>query len=137
TRRRLSAALFVICIDFAAMPVHAQLAPSQPIKIIVGVPAGGLGGLAGRILPQRRSEQGDPALVENRRGGNGINATHAVVNSRADGYTLIMGNQREQLDMAGQVQTQNPCIVSIPSAYLARCPAVSRTRADTPRQAIL
>ena len=50
TRRRLSAALFVICIDFAAMPVHAQLAPSQPIKIVVGVPAGGLGDLAARIL---------------------------------------------------------------------------------------
>ena len=34
-RRSLSAALFLICIDFAAMPVHAQLAPSQPIKIMV------------------------------------------------------------------------------------------------------
>jgi hypothetical protein len=94
TRRRLSAALFVICIDFAAMPVHAQLAPSQPIKIIVGVPAGGLGDLAARILAQRLSENGHPAIVENRLGGNGIIATDAVAKSRADGYTLIMGNQR-------------------------------------------
>jgi tripartite-type tricarboxylate transporter receptor subunit TctC len=92
TRRRLSAALFVICIDFAAMPVHAQLAPSQPIKIIVGVPAGGLGDLAARILAQRLSENGHPAIVENRLGGNGIIATDAVAKSRADGYTLIMGN---------------------------------------------
>src|SRR6516164_5900624 len=68
TRRRLSAALFVICIDFAAMPVHAQLAPSQPIKIIVGVPAGGLGDLAARILAQRLSENGHPAIVENHLG---------------------------------------------------------------------
>jgi len=87
TRRRLSAALFVICIDFAAMPVHAQLAPSQPIKIIVGVPAGGLGDLAARILAQRLSENGHPAIVENRLGGNGIIATDAVAKSRADGYT--------------------------------------------------
>jgi tripartite-type tricarboxylate transporter receptor subunit TctC len=92
TRRRLSAALFVICIDFAAMPVHAQLAPSQPIKIIVGVPAGGLGDLAARILAQRLSENGHPAIVENHLGGNGIIATDAVAKSRADGYTLIMGN---------------------------------------------
>src|SRR5215472_5400833 len=92
TRRRLSGALLVICIDFAAMPVHAQLAPSQPIKIIVGVPAGGLGDLAARILAQRLSENGHPAIVENRLGGNGIIATDAVAKSRADGYTLIMGN---------------------------------------------
>ncbi len=85
-RRGLSAALFVICIDFAAMPVHAQLAPSQPIKIVVGVPA------PARILVQRLSENGHPAIVENRLGGNGIIATDAVAKSRADGYTLIMGN---------------------------------------------
>src|SRR6516165_9393694 len=92
TRRCLGAALLVLDIDFAAMPVQAQLAPSQPIKIVVGVPAGGLGDLAARILAQRLSENGHPAIVENRLGGNGIIATDAVVKSRADGYTLIMGN---------------------------------------------
>lgn len=92
TRRGLGAALLVIGIDFAAMTVQAQLAPSQPIKIVVGVPAGGLGDLAARILAQRLSENGHPAIVENRLGGNGIIATDAVAKSRADGYSLIMGN---------------------------------------------
>ena len=82
TRRCLGAALLVLGIDFAAMPVQAQLAPSQPIKIIVGVPAGGLGDLAARILAQRLSENGHPAIVENRLGGNGIIATDAVAKSR-------------------------------------------------------
>jgi tripartite-type tricarboxylate transporter receptor subunit TctC len=91
-RRGLGAALLVFCIDFAATPMQAQLAPSQPIKIVVGVPAGGLGDLAARILAQRLSENGHPAIVENRLGGNGIIATDAVAKSRADGYTLIMGN---------------------------------------------
>jgi tripartite-type tricarboxylate transporter receptor subunit TctC len=75
-----------------AGPVQAQLAPSQPIKIVVGVPAGGLGDLAARILAQRLSENGHPAIVENRLGGNGIIATDAVAKARPDGYTLIMGN---------------------------------------------
>src|SRR5437660_4307497 len=88
----LIAPLLVIGITFAAIPVHAQLAPSQPIKIVVGVPAGGLGDLAARILAQRLSENGHPAIVENRLGGNGIIGTDAVAKSRADGYTLIMGN---------------------------------------------
>lgn len=64
TRCGLTAALLVIGIDFAAMPVRAQLAPSQPIKIIVGVPAGGLGDLAARILAQRLSENGHPATLK-------------------------------------------------------------------------
>jgi tripartite-type tricarboxylate transporter receptor subunit TctC len=71
---------------------QAQLAPSQTIKIIVGVPAGGLGDLAARILAQRLTEGGHPAIVENRLGGNGIIATEAVVKSQPDGYTLVMGN---------------------------------------------
>jgi tripartite-type tricarboxylate transporter receptor subunit TctC len=75
-----------------ATPAAAQLAPSQPIRIIVGVPAGGLGDLAARVLAQRLSETGHPAIVENRLGGNGIIATDAVAKARADGYTLIMGN---------------------------------------------
>jgi tripartite-type tricarboxylate transporter receptor subunit TctC len=92
TRRGLGAMLLGIGIDLAAGPMHAQLGPSQPIKIVVGVPAGGLGDLAARIIAHRLSENGHPAIVENRLGGNGIIATDAVAKSRADGYTLIMGN---------------------------------------------
>src|SRR5262249_60196180 len=50
------------------------------------------GHLAPRLLDPRLSENGHPAIVENRLGGNGIIATDAVAKSRADGYTLIMGN---------------------------------------------
>jgi len=96
-RRRAAAAR---CLVFAlllvaiqgATPARAQLSPSQPIKIIVGVPAGGLGDLAARVLAQRLSENGHPAVVENRLGGNGLVATDAVAKSRSDGYTLVMGN---------------------------------------------
>jgi tripartite-type tricarboxylate transporter receptor subunit TctC len=88
---RFGAALLAASVLLAG-PVQAQLAPSQPIKIVVGVPAGGLGDLAARILAQRLSENGHPAIVENRLGGNGIIATDAVAKARPDGYTLIMGN---------------------------------------------
>lgn len=91
-RRKFSVALLAVSICLAAGSVRAQLAPSQPIKIIVGVPAGGLGDLAARVLAQRLSENGHPAIVENRLGGNGIVATDAVAKARPDGYTLIMGN---------------------------------------------
>lgn len=92
SRRKFSVALLAVSICLAAGSVRAQLAPSQPIKIVVGVPAGGLGDLAARVLAQRLNENGHPAIVENRLGGNGIIATDAVAKSRPDGYTLIMGN---------------------------------------------
>jgi tripartite-type tricarboxylate transporter receptor subunit TctC len=90
--RCLSIALLLAGMDSSVAPARAQLAPSQPIKIIVGVPAGGLGDLAARVLAQRLSENGHPAVVENRLGGNGLVATDAVAKSRPDGYTLVMGN---------------------------------------------
>src|SRR5262245_26149504 len=137
SRRKFSVALLAISICLAAGSVRAQLAPSQPIKIVVGVPAGGLGDLAARVLAQRLSENGHPAIVENRLGGNGIVATDAVAKSRPDGYTLIMGNQRGHPVTAGQGWTRNPCFMPMASAYLARCPALPRTRGDTARQPIL
>jgi tripartite-type tricarboxylate transporter receptor subunit TctC len=86
-------ALAVLTSIVALMPpAEAQLAPSQTIRIVVGVPAGGLGDLAARVLAQHLSETGHPAIVENRLGGNGLLATDAIAKSRGDGYSLIMGN---------------------------------------------
>jgi tripartite-type tricarboxylate transporter receptor subunit TctC len=76
----------------ASTAAAAQLSPAQPIRIIVGVPAGGLGDIAARVMAQRLNETGHPAIVENRLGGNGLVATDAVAKAPADGYTLIMGN---------------------------------------------
>jgi tripartite-type tricarboxylate transporter receptor subunit TctC len=92
TRRGLIIALLAGGAGLPPEHAAAQLAPSQPIRIIVGVPAGGLGDLAARIMAQRLTETGHPAIVENRLGGNAIIATDAVAKARADGYTLIMGN---------------------------------------------
>jgi tripartite-type tricarboxylate transporter receptor subunit TctC len=90
--RSLCVALLASCIAVAAQPVRAQPAPSQPIKIVVSAPAGGIGDLAARVVAQRLTDDGHPAIVENRVGGNGIVATDAIAKARGDGYTLIMGN---------------------------------------------
>src|SRR5262249_61276919 len=85
TRHGLGAALLVLCIDFAAAPVQAQLAPSQPIKIVVGVPAGGLGGLSARLVAQRLSAKGAPPIGVKRLRGHGHTATAARPKKRAGG----------------------------------------------------
>ncbi|MGZ3359774.1 MAG: tripartite tricarboxylate transporter substrate binding protein, partial [Xanthobacteraceae bacterium] len=80
--RGLATALIAVCIGVAAASAAAQLAPSQPIKIVVSAPAGGIGDLAARVVAQRLSEDGHPAIVENRVGGNGIVATDAIAKAR-------------------------------------------------------
>ena len=84
--RGLGAALLAGCIGLTAAPAAAQLlSPSQPIKIVVSAPAGVIGDLAARIVAQRLTDDGHPAFVENRVGGNGIVATDAIAKARPDG----------------------------------------------------
>ena len=72
---------------------QAQSWPQQPVKIIVGLAAGGLTDTITRIIAQPMSERlGQPIVVENRPGAAGTIAAEAVARGPADGYTLVMGN---------------------------------------------
>ena len=67
--------------------------PQQPVKIVVGLAAGGLTDTITRIITQPMSERlGQPIVVENRPGAAGTIAAEAVARGPADGYTLVMGN---------------------------------------------
>ena len=69
----------------------AQTFPSRAIRVIVPFPAGGTADSIARIVSQRTSENiGQPIVVENRAGANGIVGTEAVAKSTPDGYTLLM-----------------------------------------------
>jgi tripartite-type tricarboxylate transporter receptor subunit TctC len=70
---------------------RAQSYPSRPVRIIVGVPAGGSPDIQARLIGQWLSERlGQAFIVENRPGGGTNIATEAVVRSPPDGYTLLL-----------------------------------------------
>jgi tripartite-type tricarboxylate transporter receptor subunit TctC len=72
---------------------RAQSWPQQPVKIVVGLAAGGTTDTIARIAAQSISARlGQPVTIENRTGAAGIIAAEAVARAPADGYTLVMGN---------------------------------------------
>ena len=73
--------------------VHAQSPqpyPTRPVRILVGVTAGGPQDVLSRLIGQWLTERlGQPFVVDNRSGAGGNIATEAVVRSPPDGYTLL------------------------------------------------
>lgn len=87
TRRALLGAL----LPLVATAALADTWPSRPIKLIVPFPAGGPTDTASRILGQKLSERlKQPVVVENKAGASGSIAARQVMDSPADGYTLMM-----------------------------------------------
>ena len=81
----------LVCFGNLVGPAVAQNYPSQPIKIIVATPAGGIADLVGRTFAQKLSEGGKTAVVENRTGAGGAIAAEAAAKAPPDGYTLFIG----------------------------------------------
>ena len=76
---------------FAAPGAFAQAYPSKAIKIVVPYPPGGFNDTLGRTLAAKFTEAwGQPAVVENKPGGNTLIGNDFVAKSAPDGYTLLI-----------------------------------------------
>lgn len=69
---------------------QAQNYPTKPVRVLVGLAAGGGTDLIARIItPKLADALGQPFVIENRVGAAGTIAADAVAKSPADGYTLL------------------------------------------------
>jgi tripartite-type tricarboxylate transporter receptor subunit TctC len=75
----------------AASPVLAQgNYPTQPIRLVVGFPPGGISDVVARAVASEASTVlGQTIVVENRPGAGTTIASDVVARSKADGYTLL------------------------------------------------
>ncbi len=93
-KRLTKMALWICGVVAAAMPVvaGAQAYPAKPIRFVVPYPPGGATDALVRPLAQFMSDAlGQPVIVENKPGANGIVGTEGVAKSAPDGYTLVLG----------------------------------------------
>ena len=75
----------------AAACAAAQQYPQRPIRMLVGLPAGGSTDIMGRLIAAKIGERlGQQVVFENRPGASGIIAADIVAKSQPDGYTLLL-----------------------------------------------
>lgn len=83
--------LFSMAVLFATSVAAAADFPSHPVRIIVPYSPGGVNDLVARISADGlRQRIGQPVVVENRPGGDGIIGVEATVKADADGHTLVI-----------------------------------------------
>jgi tripartite-type tricarboxylate transporter receptor subunit TctC len=90
--RILTLVLCVLATHVASAQGAPPTFPSKPVRIIVGFPAGGGIDLVGRIIaPQLAQALGQPVVVENKPGANGLLGMDLVAKAPADGHTIFLG----------------------------------------------
>ncbi|MFO1313582.1 MAG: tripartite tricarboxylate transporter substrate-binding protein, partial [Burkholderiales bacterium] len=74
-----------------AQTAVAQTYPAKTIHLVVPFPPGGAADLTTRTIGQKLSESmGQPVVVENKPGANGVLGIDSVAKSPPDGYTILL-----------------------------------------------
>lgn len=88
---QIALACVVAAAGFAAGDLAAQPYPGRPIRVIDAYPPGGSTDVVARIIAAKFQEStGQPWIVDNRAGAQGIIGTEIVARAAPDGYTLLM-----------------------------------------------
>jgi len=123
----------------AALPAMARIAraetyPAKPVRIVVGIPAGGPIDISARLIGQWLSERlGQQFIIDNRPGAGGNIGTEAVVRAPADGYTLLLAYASSAINATLFDKLNYEFIRDIaPIATINRIPLVLETHPSFP-----
>lgn len=87
-------AAVILLATTSAGACFAEAYPSKPIRLIVPSGPGSAPDIRGRWLAEKlRISLGQPVVVDNKPGASSIIGTLAAIQSRPDGYTLLLSHQ--------------------------------------------
>lgn len=82
-----------VLLAIGAGSVHAQAYPTKPVKFLVGFTPGSSIDTVARIVANHlNTKLGQPVIVENRPGANGMLVAAALANAEPDGHTVLISN---------------------------------------------
>lgn len=87
---RLTSLMAAVALGLGATAATAQSFPDRPVTIIVPYSPGSTDTMARTLAEDMSKALGQPVVVETRPGAGGTVGATEVVNSDADGYTLLM-----------------------------------------------
>ena len=136
--RKIILSFFAVSNLLFASNLLAQDYPNKPIKVLVGYAPGGAVDLVARTLGQNLSaSMGQSIVIENKPGAGTNIAVKQLIDSPADGYTLMVAANA----LAANMSLYKPQLFDIdkditPIAMIGRVPVVIATSADSKYQKI-
>ena len=113
--------------------------PSKPIKAIVPFAPGSATDQIGRAFAAKMAESlGQPVVVENRPGANGMIGADVVAKSPADGYTLLFGTNSTNAALKSLVKNlpYNQDTAFTPIGYFGSVPLIVAINNDVPAKSL-
>src|SRR3954463_13653685 len=83
----------LFCVALSGSAAAGATYPSRPIRLLIPFPPAGINDLSGRLVAEGlRAKLGQPVVVENKPGANGLLGLRELLKAEPDGYTLMVGN---------------------------------------------
>ena len=136
---RLSQIGLSLFLSFSSPLVIADNYPSKPIKAIVPFAAGSATDQIGRAFAAKMAETlGQPVVIENRPGANGLIGADLVAKSPADGYTLLFGTNSTNAALKSLVKNlpYNQDTAFTPIGYFGSVPLIVAINNDVPAKSL-
>jgi len=128
-----------IIMALSSTQVMADSYPSKPIKAIVPFAAGSATDQIGRAFAAKMSESlGQPVVIENRPGANGMIGADQVAKAPADGYTLLFGTNSTNAALKSLVKNlpYNQETAFVPIGYFGSVPLIVAINNDVPAKSL-
>lgn len=122
-----------------SLSAFAQSYPNKPIKAIVPFAAGSATDQIGRAFATKMAESlGQPVVIENRPGANGMIGADVVAKAPADGYTLLFGTNSTNAALKSLVKNlpYNQDTAFTPVGYFGSVPLIVAINNDIPAKSL-